>query len=94
MTTPRRPADRISALAGCVDVSGFTPYFSPLMFFVDKSPWPAMTLIMSLAVILLMVFFMVGWRAGMHDRSVIRSNDSYCRSIHVEPVASNSYSDE
>jgi hypothetical protein len=30
MTTPLRLADRITALAGSVDVSGFTPFFRPL----------------------------------------------------------------
>jgi hypothetical protein len=62
MTTPRRPADRISALAGCVDVSGFAPFFAPLMFFSNENLWPTMTLMMSLAAILLTTLVMVGWR--------------------------------
>ena len=62
MTTPRRPADRISAVAGCVDVSGFTPFLSPLMFFLNENLWPTMTLIMPLAAILLTALVMVGWR--------------------------------
>jgi hypothetical protein len=62
MATPRRLADRISALAGCVDVSGFTPYFSPWMFFLNENLWPTMTLMASLAAILLTTLVMVGWR--------------------------------
>jgi hypothetical protein len=62
MTTPPRLADRITALVGSVDLSGFTPYFSPLMFFSHENLWPTMTLIVSLAAILLMILVMVGWR--------------------------------
>ena len=62
MTTPRRPADRITAITGCVDVSGFTPYFSPLMFFSNENLWPTMTLIMSRAAIFLMALVIFGWR--------------------------------
>ena len=62
MTTPRRPADRITAIAGCVDVSGFTPYFSPLMFFSNENLWPTMTLIVSHAAVLLTAFVVAGWR--------------------------------
>ena len=62
MTTPKRLADRISAVAGCVDVSGFTPFLSPLMFFLNENLWPTMTLIVSLAAILLTAFVMAGWR--------------------------------
>ena len=62
MATPLRLADRITALAGSVDLSGFTPYFSPLMFFSHENLWPTMTLIVSLSAILLMILVMVGWR--------------------------------
>ena len=64
MTTPSRLADRITALAGSVDVSGFTPYFAPVMFLLNENLWPTMTLIVSLAAILLMILVMVGWRRG------------------------------
>jgi hypothetical protein len=37
-----------------VDFSGFTPFFSPVMFFLDENLWPTMTLIL----------VMVGWRQG------------------------------
>jgi hypothetical protein len=36
MTTPRRLADRVTALASSVDFSGFTPFFAPLMFFLNE----------------------------------------------------------
>ena len=36
MTTPR-VADRITALAGSVDFSGFTPFFAPVMFFLNET---------------------------------------------------------
>jgi hypothetical protein len=62
MTTRPRLADRITALAGSVDISGFTPYFSPLMFFSNENLWPTMTLMVSLAAIVLVIFVMVGWR--------------------------------
>jgi hypothetical protein len=59
---PLRLADRITAIAGSVDFSGFTPFFSPLMFFLNENLWPTLTLIVSLAAILLMALVMVGWR--------------------------------
>ena len=62
MATPLRLADRITALAGSVDLSGFTPYFSPLMFFSHENLWPTMTLIMSRAAIFLMALVIFGWR--------------------------------
>jgi hypothetical protein len=61
MTTPLRPADRITALAGSMDFSGFTPYFSPAMFFLNENLWPTMTLIVPLAAILVMILVIVGW---------------------------------
>ena len=64
MTTPKRLADRISAVAGCVDVSGFTPFLSPLMFFLNENLWPTITLMISLAAILLMALAIFGWRRG------------------------------
>ena len=62
MTTPPRLACRITALAGSVDLSGFTPYFSPLMFFSHENLWPTMTLIVSLAAASLMALVIFGWR--------------------------------
>ena len=62
MTTPPRLADRITALAGSVDLSGFTPFFAPSMFFSNENLWPTMTLMISLTAILLTTFVMVGWR--------------------------------
>jgi hypothetical protein len=62
MTTPPRPADRITALAGCADVSGFTPFFAPVMFFLNENLWPTTTLMISLTAILLTTLAMVGWR--------------------------------
>jgi hypothetical protein len=38
MTTPSRLADRVTALAGSADLSGFTPFLSPLMFFLNEKP--------------------------------------------------------
>jgi hypothetical protein len=35
VTTPARPADRITALAGSVDLSGFAPFLSLVMFFLN-----------------------------------------------------------
>jgi hypothetical protein len=62
MTPPPRLADRITALVGSVDLSGFTPFFSPLIFFLNENLWPTTTLMVSLAAICLMIFVMVGWR--------------------------------
>ena len=61
MTTPPRLADRVTALAGSVDLSGFAPFLSPVMFFLNENSWPAMTLIVSLAAILLTTLIVVGW---------------------------------
>ena len=62
MRTPPRLADRVTAIAGSVDLSGFTPFFAPVMFFLNENLWPTMTLIMPLAAILLTALVMVGWR--------------------------------
>jgi hypothetical protein len=62
MTTPPRLADRVTALAGSVDLSGFTPYFSLLMFFSNENLWPTITLIVSLEAVLLTAFIVAGWR--------------------------------
>jgi hypothetical protein len=62
MTTPPRLADRITALAGSVDLSGFTPFFAPAMFFSNENLWLTMTLIVSLAALLLTAFVVAGWR--------------------------------
>ena len=62
MTTPPRLADRITALAGSVDLSGFAPYFAPVMFCWNENLWPTITLIVSLAAIFMMILVMVGWR--------------------------------
>jgi hypothetical protein len=64
MTTPPRLADRINAIGGSVDLSGFTPFFSPVMFFLNENLWPTMTLIVSLAAILLTTFVIIGRRRG------------------------------
>jgi hypothetical protein len=64
MTTPPRLADRIAAIAGSVDLSGFAPFFAPAMFFSNENLWLTMTLILSLAAILLTTLVMVGWRRG------------------------------
>lgn len=61
MTTQPRGADRITALAGSVDLSGFAPFLSPVMFFLNENSWPAMTLIVSLAATLLTTLVVVGW---------------------------------
>jgi hypothetical protein len=53
MTMPSRLADRITALGGSVDLSGFTPFFSPVMYFFSDNRWPTMTLMVSLVAILL-----------------------------------------
>jgi hypothetical protein len=62
MTTPPRLADRITAIAGSVDLSGFTPFFAPAMFFSNENLWLTMTLIVSLVALLLTAFVVAGWR--------------------------------
>jgi hypothetical protein len=64
MTTPRQLADRVTAIAGSVDLSGFAPFFSPLTFFLNENLWMTITLIVSLVATLLITFAMVGWRRG------------------------------
>ncbi len=44
------------------DHSGFAPFLSPVMFFLNENSWPAITLIVSLAAILLTTLIVVGWR--------------------------------
>jgi hypothetical protein len=68
MTTPPRLADRITAL-GSVDLTGFAPFFSPVMFSLNENLWPTMTLTVLLAAILLITFAIVGWRRGCDQPS-------------------------
>ena len=62
MTTPPRLADRVTAIAGSVDLSGFAPFFARLMFFLNENLWPTITLMISLAAILLTTLVMAGRR--------------------------------
>ena len=74
--TTQRLADRITAIVGSADFSGFTPFLSPLMFFFDKSPWPTLALVVSLAAILLTTLVMV--EAG-DSRTRVPVNTRVCR---------------
>jgi len=62
MTTPPRLADRITAIAGCVDVSGFAPFFAPLMFYLNENRWSTTILMVSLVAILFAAYLIFGWR--------------------------------
>jgi hypothetical protein len=59
VTTLPRPADRITTLTGSADLSGFAPFLSPVTFFLNENSWPTMTLIVSLAAILLTTLVVV-----------------------------------
>jgi hypothetical protein len=61
VTTLPRPADRITTLAGSLDLSGFAPFLSPVTSFSNENSWPTMTLIVSLAAILLTTLIVVVW---------------------------------
>jgi hypothetical protein len=65
MTTPPRLVDRVATLAGSVDLSGFAPFLSPVMFSLNENIWTTMTLIASLAAILLITLGIVGRRSGL-----------------------------
>ena len=60
MTTRPRLVDHITAIAGSLVLSGFAPFFAPLMFFLNDNLWPTITLMVSLAAILLTTLVMVG----------------------------------
>jgi len=62
MTTPPRLADRITAIAGCVDLSGFAPLFAPLMFYLNENRWSTTILMVSLVAILFAAYLIFGWR--------------------------------
>jgi hypothetical protein len=64
MTTPPRLADRITAL-GSVDLTGFAPFLSPVMFSVNENLWSTIILIASLVAILLITFVIIGWRSAV-----------------------------
>jgi hypothetical protein len=64
MTTPPRLADRITIL-GSVDLTGFAPFMSPVMFSMNENFWPATTLIASFVAILLITFVIIGWRSAV-----------------------------
>jgi hypothetical protein len=68
MTTPPRLADRITAL-GSVDLTGFAPFFAPVMFSLNENLWPTITLTVLLAAILLMAFVIFGGRRGCDQPS-------------------------
>ncbi len=51
-------ADRITAIAS-VDLSGFTPFLAQLPFYVNENLWPTITLMVSLAAILLTLLVIV-----------------------------------
>ncbi|MCU1617522.1 MAG: hypothetical protein JWO98_5062 [Frankiales bacterium] len=56
-----RIADRITAFAGSMQfVYLHAVVFAAWMLFVEKSPWPALTLIVSLEAIFLSTFVMIG----------------------------------
>ena len=56
-----RIADRITAFAGSMQfVYLHTLVFAGWMLFVEKSPWPTLTLIVSLEAIFLSTFVMIG----------------------------------
>jgi hypothetical protein len=61
MTTPPRLADRITAL-GSVDLTGFAPFFAPVMFSLNENLWPTITLTVLLAATLLIAFVIFGRR--------------------------------
>jgi len=61
MTTALRPVDRVTVIAGSVDFSGFTPFLAPLMS-LNENLWPTMTLMVSIAAILLTTLVMAGRR--------------------------------
>jgi hypothetical protein len=65
MTTPLRLVDRITATAGCVDLPGFAPFLSPVMFSMNENSLPTTTLIASLVAILLITFVIIGWRSAV-----------------------------
>jgi hypothetical protein len=64
MTTPARLADRISTIANSLDLSGFTPFFAPLMFCLNENLWSPMTLVVALVGILLIAHVIAGSRRG------------------------------
>ena len=65
MTPLPRPADRITALACSVDLSGFAPFLSPIMFSLNENYWLTMTLTVSLVTLSLITFAIIGWRSGV-----------------------------
>ena len=64
MTAPPRLADRIPALVNSIDLSGFAPFASPVMFILNENVWSAMILTAALAASLLVALVVFGWRRG------------------------------
>jgi hypothetical protein len=63
MTTPPRLTDRVTVL-GSVDLTGFAPFLSPIMFSVNENLWSTTALIGSLVAILLIALVIVGRHSG------------------------------
>ena len=56
-----RLADRITAFAGSMNFVWFhAAIFAVWMLFLEKSPWPTLTLVVSLEAIFLSTFVMIG----------------------------------
>jgi uncharacterized membrane protein len=89
-------ADAITAFAGSMPfVYVHVAVFAVWMLFVEKSPWPTLTLVVSLEAIFLSTFVMIGQnRAAMfqqlkadHDfveqETELKTNTQLTREIHV-----------
>ena len=75
MTTPPRLVDRVTALIGSVDLSGFTPFFAPMMFLVNKIHWTTVILMVLLAAALslsLPGYAAFGWLPVVRNSRLLR----------------------
>ena len=91
-----RIADAITAFAGSMPfVYVHVVVFAAWMLFVEKSPWPTLTLVVSLEAIFLSTFVMIGQnRAAMYQQAranhdfleqelELKTNTQLTREIHV-----------
>ena len=91
-----RLADRITAFAGSMNFVWFhAAIFAVWMLFLEKSPWPTLTLVVSLEAIFLSTFVMIGQNRQSsfqqakadHDfvaqEQELQSNTELTRAIHT-----------
>src|SRR5262249_23653928 len=80
-----RLADRITAFAGSIDfVSIHAVLFAVWMVFLEKTPWPTLTLVVSLEAIFLSTFVMIGQNRQAAFQQVKADHDFHAQELELK----------